>query len=104
MSGQHISGRKTSPMTASDAARLAAQQSRRGKITVPLGEEVKPTQEQKAVLAQIANGLGPKSSGPQMAGAAPVSTKPTGYPPTATPRPSNIRNYEQGRAPNRSRR
>ncbi len=106
ISGQNISGRKTSPMTASDAARMAAQQSKRGKMTVPLDESATPSQEQEAVLAQIARGLGPKASGPQMAGAAP--TAPTyGYPPAAynSPQPaSNIQNYEQGRTPNRRRR
>jgi len=105
VSGQQISGRNTSPMTASDAARLAAQQSKRGKITVPLGGDTPPSQEQQSVLAQIARGVGPKASGPQMAGAAPrVSGQ--GYPPAAySPQAAaTVQNYEQGRAPNRRRR
>ena len=104
---QHISGRKTSPMTASDAARLAAQQSKRGRMTVPLGEEASPSQEQQSVLAQIARGLRPKASGPQMAGAAPAQTAiANGYPATTyRPQPAaNVQNYEQGREPSRRRR
>jgi len=105
LSGPQISGRKTSPMTASDAARLAARQSKRGKVTVPLGEDITPSQKQQSVLAQIARGLGPKASGPQMAGAAPA-VRGQGYPPAAySPQPSTtVRNYEQGRAQNRRRR
>jgi len=102
---QQIAGRKTSPMTASDAARLAAQQSKRGKITVPLGEAATPSQAQQSVLAQIAGGLGPKASGPQMAGAAPTVPS-RGYPtPNYKSQPApNTQNYEQGRAPSRRRR
>ena len=105
ISGQQISGRKSSAMTASDAARLAAQQSKRGKVTVPLGEDVTPTQQQQSVLSQIARGLGPKASGPQLAGAAPRVTNP-GYPPAAyrAEAPTILKNYEQGRAPQRRRR
>jgi len=105
MAGQHITARNTSPITASDAARLAAQQSKRGKMTVPLGGDATPSQEQQSVLAQIARGLGPKASSPQMAGAAPEVTG-QGYPSTAytTEPAANIQNYEQGRAPNRRRR
>lgn len=105
ISGHQIAGRKTTPMTASDAARLAAQQSKRGKMTVPLGQDVNASQEQQSVLSQIVRGLGPKASGPQMVGAAPtVSSR--GYPaPAYRPEPAaNVRNYEQGRAPNRRRR
>lgn len=102
--GQQTSGRKSSPMTASDAARLAAQQSKRGKVTVPLGTDAAPSEEQQSVLAQIARGLGPKASGPQMAGAAPVH-RAQGYPvSTHTGESSpNVQAYE-GRAPNRRRR
>ena len=105
MSGQQISGRKTSAMTASDAARLAAQQSKRGKVTVPLGEDITPTQQQQSVLSQIARGLGPKASGPQLAGAAPRGANP-GYPPAAyrAEAPPSLNNYEQGRTPQRRRR
>jgi len=105
LSGQNISRRKTGPMTASDAARLAAQQSKRGKVTVPLGESPTTSQEQQSVLAQIANGLGPKASGPQLVGAAPIATT-NGYPAAyGNPQPApNIQTYEQGRAPNRRRR
>jgi len=105
MSGQQFTGRKSSPMTASDAARLAAQQSKRGKVTVPLDTDAAPSQEQQSVLAQIAQGLGPKASGPQLAGPAPM-VRGQGYPPAiyqATPAP-NVQNYEKGRAPNRRRR
>ena len=105
VNGQQISGRNTTPITASDAARLAAQQSKRGKTTIPLSNETGPTQKQQSVLAQIARGLGPKSSGPQLAGPAPTASN-QGYPsayysaqPTTT-----VQNYEQGRSPNRRRR
>ena len=105
MSGQQISGRKSSAMTASDAARLAAQQSKRGKVTLPLGEGVPPTQQQQSVLSQIARGLGPKASGPQLAGAAPTAPNhgypPSFYSPEAAP---SLQNYEQSRAPKRRRR
>lgn len=106
INGQQISGRNTSPMTASDAARLAAQQSKRGKMTVPLGQEVTHSKDQQSVLAQIANGIGPKASGPQLAGPAPNVTS-NGYPATNYGQPpftSNVQNYEQGRMPNRRRR
>ena len=105
ISGQQISGRKSSAMTASDAARLAAQQSKRGKVTVPLGEDLTPTQQQQSVLSQIARGLGPKASGPQLAGPAPTVSNP-GYPPAAyrAEAPPSLTNYEQGRAPQRRRR
>ena len=105
--GQQISGRKTSPMTASDAARLAAQQSKRGKIILPLGEDVVTSQEQQSVLEQIANGLGPRTSVPQMAGAAPAQTVHSGgYPATAYKQQptQNVRNQEKRREPNRRRR
>lgn len=105
MSRQQISGRKSSAMTASDAARLAAQQSKRGKVTVPLGEDLTPTQQQQSVLSQIARGLGPKASGPQLAGAAPTVPN-RGYPPAAyrAEAPPSLKSYEQGRAPQRRRR
>lgn len=105
INGQHLAGRSTSPMTASDAARLAAQQSKRGKITVPLGQDVAPRQDQQSVLTQIARGVGPKASGPQLAGPAPTYATPNGYPAAAygQARP-NVQNYEQGREPNRRRR
>ena len=92
-------------MTASDAARLAAQQSKRGKITVPLGQDVAPRQDQQSVLTQIARGVGPKASGPQLAGPAPTYATPNGYPAAAygQARP-NVQNYQQGREPNRRRR
>ena len=103
--GNQMSGRKTSPMTASDAARLAAQQSKRGKMTLALGENAMPSQEQQSVLAQIARGLGPRASGPQMAGPAPTASQ-QGYPPTAynSQPEGSVQGYEQGRAPNRRRR
>ena len=104
------SARKSSPMTASDAARLAAQQSKRGKVTMPMGQNPEPTLEQRSVLEQISRGLGPKASGPQMAGPAPTPQQayngsyqqpaPQGYAPQSyTPQ-----NSEQRRAPNRRRR
>ena len=100
------SGRNSSPMTASDAARLAAQQSKRSKVTMPLSENPEPTSEQRAVLEQISRGLGPKATGPQMAGPAPNT--PQGYPNYQQQTPPgyapNVQTYEQGRAPNRRRR
>lgn len=102
------SGRKSSPMTASDAARLAAQQSKRGKVTMPLGQDGTMNSEQQAVLERLARGVGPKSSGPQMVGPAP--TQPQAYPgayqemaPQANYAPA-AQAYESGRVPNRRRR
>lgn len=111
----NTSSRKTSPMTASDAARLAAQQSKRGKVIMPMGQNPEPTVEQLSVLDQISRGLGPKASGPQMAGAAPAPQQsyPMAYkqqPPQAyAPQPqaygqSYEQTYNNGRAPNRRRR
>jgi len=101
------SGRNSSPMTASDAAHLAAQQSKRGKVTVPLGQRPEPTAEQRSVLDQISRGLGPKASSTQLAGPAPSA--PQGYPnayPHQAPQAAapQINAYERGRAPNRRRR
>lgn len=106
------SARKSSPMTASDAARLAAQQSKRGKVTVPMGQNPEPTPEQLSLLEQISRGVGPKASGPQMAGPAPAPQQ--GYngtyqqpdPQAYAPQSQNYdpQSYEQGRAPNRRRR
>lgn len=107
INSQDVSGRRSSPMTASDAARLAAQQSKRGKVTVPLGEDATASQEQQSVLAQIARGLRPKASGPQMAGAAPAqAVAASGYPAASyRPQPAtNVQKYEQGREPSRRRR
>ncbi len=54
--------RKTTPLTASDAARMAAQKSR-GKITMPLGDTANEhTSAQSSVLAQIAKTIGPQAS------------------------------------------
>ena len=56
--------RNTTPLTASDAARLAAQKSARRKITLPLGEEANThTAAQSSVLEQIAKTVGPQASG-----------------------------------------
>ena len=56
------SARQTTPLTASDAARMAAQKSR-GKITMPLGETANEhTSAQSSVLAQIAKTIGPQAS------------------------------------------
>ena len=107
----HTSARKSSPMTASDAARLAAQQSRRGKVTMPMGENPEPTREQLSVLEQISRGVGPKASGPQMAGPSQAQQQgyptnyqaPQGYAPQKQAAPQTLA-YEQGRAPNRRRR
>jgi Flp pilus assembly protein TadD len=106
---QNLASRTTTPMTASDAARLAAQQSKRGKITMPVGQDTTPSAQQQAVLAQIAGGLGPKASGPQMAGAAPAPIQrpaPQGYPSAAyAPQPApTVQSFEQGRKPQRRRR
>ena len=98
---QQTSGRNSSPMTVSDAARLAAQQSKRGKVTMPLGQDGTLDSEQQAVLARLARGLGPKSSGPQMAGPAPAAQQT--YPNTSLQAEPQA-NYESGRAPNRRRR
>jgi Flp pilus assembly protein TadD len=111
------SARKSSPMTASDAARLAAQQSKRGKVTMPMGQNSEPTLQQRSVLEQISRGLGPKASGPQMAGPAPAPQQaysgsyqqpaPQSYAPQAqgyTPQAYAPHNSEQRRAPNRRRR
>lgn len=109
LSDQPITQRKTSPITASDAARLAAQESKRGRVTIPLGEDVTPSQDQQSVLAQISRNLGPKAAGPQLAGAPVTQTRHQGYPTpsynnrAAAPAP-NVRNYEQGRVRNRRRR
>lgn len=113
----HTSARKSSPMTASDAARLAAQQSKRGKVTMPMGQNPEPTREQLSVLDQISRGLGPKASGPQMAGPAPAPQQgyngayqqpaPQTLPPqTYAPQPQSYepQSHNQGRAPNRRRR
>ena len=103
-----ISGRNSAPMTVSDAARLAAQQSKRGKVTMPLGQDSSLNSEQQAVLARLARGVGPKPSGPQMAGTAPTPQQSysNAYRPAApqanfAPRAET---YETGRAPNRRRR
>lgn len=103
--------RNSSPMTASDAARLAAQQSKRGKVVMPLEQSPQPSTEQRSVLEQISRGLGPKASGPQLAGPAPTASQayPQSYrqqPPQAyAPQPqSYAQPYEQGRLPNRRRR
>lgn len=101
--------RNSSPMTASDAARLAAQQSKRGKVVMPLQDTPEPTLEQRSVLEQISRGLGPKASGPQLAGAVPQSY-PQGYQtrPSQNYTPTQQQYYgqiqEQVRAPNRRRR
>jgi len=50
---QQTSGRNSSPMTVSDAARLAAQQSKRSKVTMPLGQDGTLNSEQQAVLAPL---------------------------------------------------
>ncbi|WP_051279838.1 tetratricopeptide repeat protein [Hellea balneolensis] len=100
--------RNSSPMTASDAARLAAQQSKRGKVVMPLQDTSQPTLEQRSVLEQISRGLGPKASGPQLAGAAPTAPQayqaqpPQNYLPTQQQYYGQIQ--DQGRAPNRRRR
>ena len=74
--GTQLAGRNTQPMTASDAARLAAQKSSRGKVTIPLGASPEaPTAKQLSVLDQISKNLGPKAS------SLPVATSP--YPQTA---------------------
>jgi len=105
---QQTSGRNSSPMTVSDAARLAAQQSKRGKVTMPLGQDGTLNSEQQAVLARLARGLGPKPSGPQMAGPAPAAQQ--AYPNTsrqAAPKASyapSVQSDKSGRAPNRRRR
>jgi len=65
-------------MTASDAARLAAQQSKRGKVTMPLGQDAVLNNEQQTMLSKLAKNVRPKSSGPQMAGPTPAA--PQGYP------------------------
>ena len=71
-----LAGRNTQPLTASDAARLAAQQSSRGKVTIPLGASAEePTATQLSVLEQISKNIGPKAS------SLPVATSP--YPQTA---------------------
>jgi len=95
-------------MTVSDAARLAAQQSKRGKVTMPLGQDSNLNSEQQAVLARLARGVGPKPSGPQMADTAPTPQQSysNAYRPAApqanfAPRAET---YETGRAPNRRRR
>ena len=82
-------------MTASDAARLAAQQSKRGKVTMPLDPRSDQSTAQRNVLEQIEKSLESKTRGPQMAGAAP------GWPQKTGPQ---VQSYEQGRAPNRRRR
>lgn len=91
----HSSGRHSTPMTASDAARLAAQQSKRGKVTMPLDPRSDQSTAQRNVLEQIEKSLESKTRGPQMAGAAP------GWPQKTGPQ---VQSYEQGRAPNRRRR
>lgn len=99
----HTAARKSSPMTASDAARLAAQQSKRSKVTLPLGQNPEPTREQLSVLDQISRGVGPKASGPQVVG--PTPSPQQGYPQQAPQGYSpQVQAYEQGRAPNRRRR
>ena len=59
-----ITSRNNAPLTASDAARQASQQSSRGKITLPLEENLNAhTAEQRSVLEQIAKTIGPQASG-----------------------------------------
>jgi len=59
------SARKSTPLTASDAARLAAQKSSRRKITLPAGQGApNHTAAQTSVLDQIAQTIGPQASGP----------------------------------------
>jgi len=56
--------RKSSPMTASDAARMAAQRSTRRKVTMPLdNNNSAQTPEQSSVLDQIARNIGPQANG-----------------------------------------
>ena len=112
---RQITGRNSSPMTASDAARLAAQQSKRGKVTMPLGQDAPLTSEQQVMLDKLARNVQPKSSSGLMAG--PASAAPRGYAqgyqqPQAQaqfqPQPNygaapTAQNY-QGRLPNRRRR
>ena len=58
---------KTAPLTASDAARLAAQKSSRRKMTVPFVEDgITPNSEQNSVLEQISRTIGPQASGPNI--------------------------------------
>jgi len=76
--------------------------------TMPLGQDGTLNSEQQAVLARLARGLGPKPSGPQMAGPAPAAQQ--AYPNTSRqPAPQasyapSVQSDKSGRAPNRRRR
>ena len=59
--------KSTAPLTASDAARLAAQSSSRRKVIRPLGDgSFNHNAEQTSVLEQIAKTIGPQASGPAL--------------------------------------
>ena len=65
--GQSSVHKSTAPLTASDAARLAAQSSTRRKVTRPLGDGSQNyNAEQTSVLEQIAKTIGPQASGPAL--------------------------------------
>ena len=86
-SGAQLAGRNTQPVTASDAARLAGQQSKRGKVTIPLGASAEePTAQQLSVLEQISKNLGPKASSLPIANSPYPQTAPQqSYIPSAAP-------------------
>jgi len=110
--------RKSSSMTVSDAARLAAQRSRKRKITLPLdGNTTAPTVEQSSVLDQIARNIGPQSNVPRpsrslqansnLIYSSPQPSRPqTGGYPThqQQPRPYQVSAAPQRRSAARSRR
>jgi len=83
-SGTHT-GRNTQPMTASDAARLAAKQSQRDKVVIPLEENATLPNKQQALLDQIAKNAGSRSNEPQ----APIRSYPQSPQTYAAPPPSN---------------
>lgn len=108
--------RKTTPLTASDAARMAAQKSTREKMTVPLGQDINTqTSAQSSVLSQIAKTIGPQASNP-LPTRAPTSAPQAGYGaptpyaaqanvrPQAYPRAQYENKYPQGRTAARARR
>ena len=79
-SSDQLAGRNSQPLTASDAARLAAQQSARSnKVTIPLNTNADAvSSEQLSVLQQISKSLGPKSSASNLTGQyAPIAAQKT---------------------------
>ena len=91
LEGAPTTSRNTTPLTASDAARLAAQQSSRRKITLPVGAEAgATTAAQSSVLERIAKTIGPQTSGSLPRRSLQANSQPQNYPqqPLSNPYPT----------------